>query len=94
MDGRQSSGYFDIEKPQFMIIQGPPWLIIDEATGLLSGTQDVPGRTDVAVSVTIDRQVRKLDEAVLCWGREKVVSIETECVGAATQKFVINVVSE
>ncbi len=94
VDGRQSSGYFDIEKPRFTLTQGPAWLRIDEATGVLSGTPDVSGRTYVAVSVTIDRQVRKLDEAVLRWGREKVVSIETERVGAATQKFVIDVVSE
>jgi hypothetical protein len=58
---------------------------------LLSGTPDVPGKTNVAVTVTIDRQVRKLDEAVLRWGKEKVVSIETERVGVATQKFVIDV---
>jgi hypothetical protein len=94
VDGRQSSGYFDIEKPRFTLTQGPAWLRIDKATGVLSGTPDVPGRNDVAVSVTIDRQVRKLDEAVLRWGREKVVSIETERVGAATQKFVIDVLSE
>ena len=58
---------------------------------MLSGKSDVSGRTDVAVSVTIDHQVRKLDEAVLRWGREKVVSIKTERVGVATQKFVIDV---
>jgi hypothetical protein len=91
LDGRQTSGYFDIEKPQFTLNQGPAWLRIDEAIGVLSGTPDVSGRTDVAVSVTIDRQVRKLDEAVLRWGREKVVSIETERVGAETQRFVIDV---
>jgi hypothetical protein len=91
VDGRQTSGYFDIEKPRFTLNQGPVWLRIDEATGVLSGTPNVSGRIDVAVSVTIDRQVRKLDEAVLRWGREKVVSIETECVGVATQKFVIDV---
>jgi hypothetical protein len=92
LDGRQTSGYFDIEKPRFTLAQGPAWLRIDEATGVLSGTPDVSGRTDVAITVTIDRQVRKLDEAVLRWGGEKVLSMEAERVGEATQKFVIDVV--
>jgi hypothetical protein len=92
VDGRQTSGYFDIEKPRFALAQGPAWLRIDEATGVLSGTPDAAGRTDVAVTVAIDRQVRKLDEAVLRWGNEKVLSVDTERVGAATQKFVIDIV--
>jgi hypothetical protein len=90
-DDRQVSGYFDIEKPRFALTQGPAWLRIDEATGVLSGTPDVPGRADVIVTVAIDRQVRKLDEAVLRWGGEKVLSVDTERVGVATQKFVIDV---
>ena len=64
---------------------------MDEATGVLSGTPDVPGKTEVAVIVTIDRQMRKLDEAILRWGNEKVLSTETEHIGTATQKFVINI---
>ncbi len=92
VDDGQTNGYFDIEKPRFTLAQGPAWLRIDEATGVLSGTPDVAGRTNVAVAVTIDRQVRKLDEAVLRWGREKVLSMEAERVGAATQRFVIDVV--
>ena len=92
VDGRQLSGYFDIEKPRFTLADGPPWLRIDEATGVLSGTPDVPGKTDVSVTVTIDRQVRKLDEAILRWGGEKVLSVDTERVGITTQTFVIDVV--
>jgi len=91
VDGRQTSGYFDIEKPRFTLAQGPAWLRIDEATGVLSGTPDVSGSIDVVTTVTIDRQVRKLDEAVLRWGVEKVLSTEAEHVGAATQKFIIDV---
>lgn len=91
VDGRQTSGYFDIEKPRFTLAQGPAWLRIDEATGVLSGTPDVSGSIDVVATVTIDRQVRKLDEAVLRWGVEKVLSTEAEHVGAATQKFIIDV---
>jgi len=90
-EGRQISGYFDIEKPRFTLAEGPAWLKIDGATGQLSGTPDVPGRADVTIAVTIDRQVRKLDEAVLRWGNEKVLSVDTERVGAATQRFVIDI---
>ncbi|MCX5643635.1 MAG: hypothetical protein NTZ17_02965 [Phycisphaerae bacterium] len=90
-EGQQTSGYFDIEKPRFTLAQGPAWLKIDEATGVLLGTPDVPGRADVTIAVTIDRQVRKLDEAVLRWGNEKVLSVDTERVGAAIQKFIIDV---
>jgi hypothetical protein len=93
MEGdRQVSGYFDIEKPRFTLTHGPAWLKIDEATGMLTGTPDAPGRVEVAVSVVIDRSVRKLDEAVLRWGNEKVLSVDTERVGTATQKFIIDVV--
>ena len=90
-DGQQTSGYFDIEKPRFTLTQGPGWLRIDEATGVLSGTPDVPGKADVIVTVTIDRQARKLDEAVLRWGNEKVLSVDAERIGVTTQKFVIDV---
>ena len=86
------TGYFDIEKPRFTLAEGPAWLRIDEATGVLSGTPDVSGRTDVAVTVAIDRQVRKLDEAVLRWGGEKILSVDIERVGVTTQKFIIDVV--
>ena len=92
MEGdRQTSGYFDIEKPRFTLTHGPVWLKIDELTGVLSGTPDGPGRTDVNVTVAIDRQVRKLDEAVLRWGNEKVLSVDTERIGVATQKFAIDI---
>jgi len=91
-DGQQISGYFDIERPRFTLAEGPAWLRIDEATGVLSGTPDLPGRADVTVAVAIDRQVRKLDEAVLRWGNEKVLSVDTERVGAATQGFALDVV--
>ena len=87
----QVSGYFDIEKPRFILSQAPAWLKIDEATGLLSGTPDTAGRVEVAVTVTIDREVRKLDEKALVWGRESVLSTATEHIVAATQKFVLDV---
>ncbi len=88
---QQTSGYFDIEKPRFALTQGPAWLKIDEATGVLSGTPHAIGRAEVTVTATIDRQVRKLDEAILRWGNEKILSVDTERVGVATQKFIIEV---
>jgi len=87
----QVSGYFNIERPRFAIEKGPAWLKMDAATGVLSGTPDAAGKTEVAVVATIDREARKLDEKALVWGREKVLSSATERVGAATQKFTIEV---
>ncbi|MGO9111239.1 MAG: putative Ig domain-containing protein [Thermoguttaceae bacterium] len=87
----QISGYFDIEKPKFALDQGPAWLKIDTATGVLSGTPPALGKVEVTVAAVIDRQVRKLDEKVLVWGGEKVLATTTERVGTATQNFVIDV---
>ena len=87
----QVSGYFDIERPKFALEEGPAWLKINEATGVLSGTPDTAGRAQVVVTATIDRNVRNLDEKALVWGVEKVVSTTTERVGVSTQKFVIDV---
>jgi hypothetical protein len=93
-NGQQTSGYFDIEKPRFILAQGPVWLKIDETTGMLAGTPAEAGRADVTVTVTIDRQVRKLDEAVLRWGNEKLLSVDTERVGVATQEFVVEIAAQ
>ncbi len=91
VDGRQVKSFWDIEKPRFELEQGPTWLKIDEATGVLSGAADAAGKVEVVVTATIDREVRKLDEPTLKWGREKVVSVTTERVGTDTQKFAIDV---
>ena len=48
----QVSGYFDIEKPKFALDQGPAWLKIDEATGVLYGIPDATGKVQVAVTAT------------------------------------------
>ena len=40
---------------------------------MLSGTPDAAGKFDVAVTATIDRQVRKLDDEKLGWGQEVVL---------------------
>ena len=97
VNGKETANYWDIEKPKFAIEQGPAWLKIDSATGVLSGTPDAAsgsgtaGKVDVAVTVTIDQDVRTLDDGLLGWGNEKVTSISTERVGSATRRFSIEV---
>jgi hypothetical protein len=90
-ENKQVKGYFDIEKLKFALRRGPPWLTIDETTGVLSGVPDAPGKVEVTVVATIEREVRTLDEKVLAWGNEKVLSTATERVGSARQRFVIEV---
>lgn len=85
----QVSGYFDIEQPRFTLQRGPAWLKLDENTGLLSGTPNVAGKEEVVVTARLEREVRNLDEKVLAWGNEKVLSTSLERVGTATQQFVI-----
>jgi hypothetical protein len=89
--GKETSDFWDIEQPRFAIVKGPAWLKIDPTTGLLSGTPDAAGKADVTVTATIDQEVRKLDDNILGWGNEKVVSISTERVGSDTRKFSIDV---
>jgi hypothetical protein len=88
---KETANFWDIEKPRFALEEGPAWLKIDPATGLLSGTPDVAGKDDVAVTVTIDQEVRKLDDGRLGWGVEKVISTSTERVGSATRKYSIEI---
>jgi hypothetical protein len=89
--GKETMGFWDVERPGFAIRRGPRWLTIDEATGLLSGTPDRAGPAEVVVSATLERDARRLDEAALKWGVEKVVSSGTEAAGTASQSFVIDV---
>jgi hypothetical protein len=91
VSNKETANFWDIEKPRFAIAQGPAWLKIDPATGLLSGTPDAAGKVDVAVTVTIDQEVRKLDDGTLGWGIEKVVSTSTEQGSSATRRFSIAV---
>jgi hypothetical protein len=91
VNGKETANYWDIEKPKFAIKEGPAWLKIDPVTGLLSGTPDAARKVDVAVTVTIDQDVRKLDDGTLGWGIEKVVSTSTKRVGSATRRFSIEV---
>ena len=43
IDGKETMGFWDIERLRFEIQRGPEWLTIDGATGLLSGTPDRSG---------------------------------------------------
>jgi len=58
---------------------------------VLSGIPDAAGQIEVSVTVRIEREVRNLDERMLVWGNEKVLSTSVEQVGAANQKFAITV---
>jgi hypothetical protein len=91
VSGKETMNYWDIESPRFALRQGPAWLEIDEHTGVLSGIPDAPGKVPVVVTVTIDREVRRLDERALSWGLEKTLSTSTQRVGVATQRFTLEV---
>jgi hypothetical protein len=88
---KETANFWDIEKRKFAIEAGPAWLKIDPATGVLSGTPDAAGKVDVAVTVTINQELRKLDDGRLGWGVEKVISTSTERVGSAMRRFSIEV---
>jgi len=70
---------------------GPTWLTIDERTGVLSGVPESSGKVVITVTVTIDREIRKLDERALSWGQEKTLSTSTQRVGTATQTFTLEI---
>jgi hypothetical protein len=91
IDGKETMDYWDLEAPRFALKQGPPWLKIDASTGLLSGVPDRPGKVEIEVTATIDREVRNLDAGKLSWGLEKIASTGTQRVGVATQKFTVDV---
>jgi len=88
------AGFWDIEKPRFALTQGPAWLRIDERTGVLSGTPDAAGTSDVVVTVTLERSLRRLDDDRLSWGHEIVRAVVTEKMGGVTQRFRIAVEKE
>jgi hypothetical protein len=91
VNGRETMSYWDVETPRFALVEGPAWLKIDAATGLLSGIPDRPGKLPVVVTATIDREVRNLDAQLLSWGIEEVLSTGTQRIGVATQRFTIQV---
>ena len=91
VNGKETMNFWDVERLRFDLQRGPKWLTIDRATGLLSGMPDRPGKSEVSVAVTLERDVRRLDEDALKWGIEKVTSSSTESVASATQQFVVDV---
>jgi hypothetical protein len=92
VEGKEVAGFWDVEKPRFVLAKGPPWLRMDENTGVLRGTPDAAGNTDVVVQVTLERSVRRLDEGRLSWGHELVKEVVTEKVGSVqTQRFRVTV---
>jgi hypothetical protein len=91
IQGKETMNFWDVERLRFRITQGPRWLAMDPTTGLLSGIPDRSGTTEVAISATLERDDRRLDEAALKWGIEKVISSGTAVVGSATQRFTIEV---
>ena len=78
------ANFWNIEKPKYSLEQGPKWLKLNAATGMLSGIPDAAGKFEVAITASIDREVRKLDENALGWGVEKVLSSSRERVGSAS----------
>jgi hypothetical protein len=91
VNGKETMSFWDIERLKFTLVKGPPWLKLDEATGELSGIPDTAGKTDVELLVTLEQDIRKLDEASLKWGQEKVTSTGTRKVGSVTERFQIEV---
>jgi hypothetical protein len=91
LGGRETTNFWDIERPRFRIERGPAWLTIDEATGRLSGTPDVVGKAEAVVSVTLVRELRRLDGEALMWGVETVAEEGVETVGSARQELVVDV---
>jgi hypothetical protein len=64
-------------------------LRIDKSIGRLSGKADRAGRSEVVVTVTLERERRELDPAALQWGIEKSIDSGVDTVGTAKQRFVI-----
>ncbi len=91
IDGKEVASFWEIEKPRYVLVQGPPWLQIDESSGVLHGSPNSSGDVDVVVKVTLERPVRRLDEGRLSWGQELVKEITAETVGSVTQRFRIAV---
>jgi len=89
--GKETTNFWDAEKPQFSLERGPAWLTIDKATGRLSGTPDAVGKSEVVVAVTLERDLRRLDGEVLKWGNEKILATGTETVGRSSQSFILDV---
>ena len=83
--------FWDEQLPQFSLLQGPAWLTIDRASGLLTGTPVAQGRVRVVVEARLQREVEELDLDALSWGLRRVTGKTTEKMGPAKQRFSIEV---
>ncbi len=91
VNGKEIMNFWDVERLRFRIQRGPAWLSIDEATGLLSGTPDRAGKSEVVITTNLEEEQQRLDEEALKWGIQKVVSTATVTVGSAIQSLEIEV---
>jgi hypothetical protein len=96
IDGDAVPGFWDVERPRFELVRGPSWLRIDGRTGALSGAPDAKGAFDVAVEITLERTIRRLESNPnlkwnLGWGKEKTLGLGAEQVGQTTLRFRITV---
>lgn len=91
VNGKETTSFWDVERPQFRIERGPDWLKIDKQTGQLSGTPIRAGKSEVIVAASLQRSQRRLDGDSLKWGVEKILASGTEEVGTAKQTLVIDV---
>ena len=87
---RQEAKFWDVETPRFALVEGPAWLRVDE-DGTLRGIPDAAGVVEVVVRVTLEKDVRRLNEARLAWGHEVPVGADAPKPAAATRRFRLTV---
>jgi len=77
-DGQwQGLNYWASEKPKFAIEQGPAWLKSLRPPSAFGPLTLAAGRSTSRSTATIDRKCAKLDDGILCWGTEKLISTST-----------------
>jgi hypothetical protein len=81
--------FWDVQETTYSLLEGPAWLRIDEATGLLSGKLDAPGKYQVVVAARLHRKLQELDLDALAWGLRRVTGEIVEEMGPSAQKFII-----
>lgn len=96
VDGAEVAGFWDVERPTFVLQQGPVWLRIDRRSGALGGVPDAPGSTEVVVAVTLERTgPRTVPAGPKPWnlglGKDKMAGMATDHTGEATQRFTLTV---
>jgi hypothetical protein len=91
IDGKEVTGFWDVERPRFRLAKGPTWLKLDESAGVLHGVPDAAGEADVVLTVALERPVRQLDDSRLSWGHELVTETRTDIVGSAMRRFQLKI---